>query len=78
MSCLVISTWFLWMDFMVPLQLLGRMVSDCPSLGDLALWVQEIHRLLCNQAMVVLFSGKMCLPRKWSSATEPKLLKSEH
>lgn len=29
LSCLIIGTLFLWMNFIVPLQLLGRMVSDC-------------------------------------------------
>lgn len=63
LSCLVISTLFLWMNFMVPFQLLGRMVSDCPSLSDLSLWCRRLTDFLCSQA-IVLFSGKMCLPRK--------------
>lgn len=50
---------FLWLNFTVPLQLLGRMVSDCPSLGDL-FGCRRFTDCLCNQVIVVLFSGKMC------------------
>lgn len=45
LHCLISNTLFLWSNFMVLLQLLGRTVSDCPSLGVLPLWLQEIQWL---------------------------------
>uniref|UniRef100_A0A663LPT3 PARP catalytic domain-containing protein n=1 Tax=Athene cunicularia TaxID=194338 RepID=A0A663LPT3_ATHCN len=45
LHCLISNTLFLWNNFMVLLQLLGRTVRDCLSLGVLPVWLQEINWL---------------------------------
>lgn len=62
LSCLIISTLFQWTNVVVPLQLLGRTVSDCLTSGGTASFeCRRFTGFLCNQAIFGLLFRKNIL-----------------